>query len=95
MKILDALKEHLNWKDLTDEDRDAIVEELDAQIEEIRTRNQVDLNQERDEEHKASAERIKEARARQHRQMNARKKLRHEAGISPARLIRLRKLGKI
>jgi len=95
MKLLDMIKEQLNWKNLSEDEAQQIIDELDSQIDEIRKRNEQEQKELKVAEEQASGERIRKARAKQHSRNNARKKLRHEKGISPARLVRLRKLGKI
>ena len=90
MKLLDMIKEQLNWKDLSEAEAQQVIDELDSQIEEIRKRDEQEQRDSKQAEEKARGERIREARAKQHSRNNARKKLRHEQGISPARLVRLK-----
>jgi len=95
MKLLEMIKEQLNWKDLSEDEAQQIIDELDSQIDEMRKREEQEEKDSKYEIEQATAKRITEARAKQHSRNNARKKLRHEKNISPARLVRLRKLGKI
>jgi len=95
MKILDKFKEALNWEDLDEKSAKEIIATLDSEIEEMKEAQEKEEALAKDEEDMAWARKVVEARKRDSKSAQTRASLRHQKNISPARLVRLRKLGKI
>ena len=53
MKLLDMIKEQLNWKDLSEAEAQQVIDELDSQIEEIRKRDEQEQRDSKQAEEKA------------------------------------------
>ena len=95
MKILDKFKEALNWEDLDEKSAKEIIATLDSEIEEMKEAQEKEEALAKDKEDMAWANKVVEARKRDSNSARTRASLRHQKNISPARLVRLRKLGKI
>ena len=79
------------FKQFTKQDKEAIEQLLDAEIDKAHQ----DKEQIESEARKQSAENMRLARKKQHKAQNVRASLRRLSKISPARQVRLRKLGKL
>ena len=95
MKILDKFKEILDLENLDEDTAKSIIHQLDNEIEEIKAEQQEKDKELEREESLAWAEKVIQARVKNNKKNQARLKLRFESTISPARRVRLRKLGKI
>ena len=79
------------FKQFTKQDKEAIEQLLDAEIDKAHQ----DKERIESEARKQSAENMRLARKKQHKAQNVRASLRRHSKISPARQVRLRKLGKL
>jgi hypothetical protein len=95
MKILDKFKEALSLQNLDEATATKIIEQLDSEIEEMKQEQNLEAQLARDDETHAWVKKVLKARERTRKKNDARKKLRFDSTISPARQVRLRKLGKI
>ncbi len=95
MSILDKFKEAFNLQDLDEETAHKIIEQLDSEIEELKEAQKEEEKDKAREDTLAWANKVIEARGTIRKRNDARKKLRFESTISPARRVRLRKLGKL
>mgnify|MGYP003345820039 CR=1 FL=1 len=101
MKIIDMIKEQLGL-DAKDLDKDIDLKtvkqmqtHLDDLADAIIEKESEERRQAEQKANEETAKRIHEARVNSRNKYEARKKLRHMQGISPARLMRLRKEGKL
>ena len=81
--------------DLDEKSAKEIIATLDSEIEEMKEAQEKEEALAKDKEDMAWANKVVEARKRDSNSARTRASLRHQANISPARLVRLRKLGKI
>ena len=95
MKILDKFKEAFELQNLDEASAKKIIEQLDGEIEAMKLEQNLEARQAKDDETHAWVKNVLKARERTRKKNDARKKLRFESTISPARQVRLRKLGKI
>lgn len=79
------------FKQFTKQDKEEIEKMLDAEIDKAH----LEKEQTESEARKQSAENMRLARKKQHKAHNVRTSLRRHSKISPARQVRLRKLGKL
>ena len=95
MKILEKFKEALNWDELDEDSAKEIIATLDSELEEIKKAEEDKEKQTEYDKNMEWANKVVEARKKDSKSAKTRASLRHQANISPARLVRLRKQGKI
>ncbi len=91
MNILDKIKEMLG----DDFDKDEILVSLEAEVEEAKKDQELEKTERKNKETLDWAERVHKARAKQQDRIRVRHSLKHQKHINPARLVRLRRDGKL
>ena len=95
MDILKTLIDKIKSNEIDKESAKEIIQTLDSEIEELKKSEEEEEAYQRDLASKEWAENMQKARAKQQKKMKVRQNLRFQKGISPARLVRLRRLGKL
>ena len=78
-----------------DFDKDEILVSLEAEVEEAKKDQELEKTERKNKETLDWAERVHNARAKQHHRVKVRNSLKHQKHINPARLVRLRRDGKL
>ncbi|MDC0198610.1 hypothetical protein OAJ85_00435 [Pseudomonadota bacterium] len=96
MEILKHIKDLIKSKEIDEDSAKEIIQTLDSEIEELKENEEKKEREQRDQESMDWANKVTEARSKNRgKATKTRKQLRHQKGISPARIVRLRQLGKI
>ena len=91
MKIIDKIREMLG----DDFDKNEIMESLEAEVMEAKLEKEKTETLERDKETLDWAHTVLKARAKQHERIRVRRSLKHQKHINPARIVRLKRDGKL